>query len=42
MQMEQGTAKRTLHPIKLLAAAYGLKPELRRELKSPKPRHVIS
>lgn len=27
MQMEQGTAKPTIHPIKLLALAYGLMPE---------------
>ncbi len=28
MQMEQGTAKPTIHPIKLLALAYGLMPEV--------------
>jgi Fe-S oxidoreductase len=28
IQMEQGTTKPTIHPIKLLAAAYGLAPEL--------------
>lgn len=28
MQMEQGTTKPTIHPIKLLALAYGLHPEL--------------
>lgn len=28
MQMEQGTNKPTVHPLKLLALAYGLKPEL--------------
>jgi Fe-S oxidoreductase len=28
MQMEQGTSKPTVHPIKLLALAYGLMPEL--------------
>ncbi len=27
MQMEQGTTKPTLHPIKVLAQAYGLNPE---------------
>ena len=27
LQMEQGTSKPTIHPIKLLALAYGLKPE---------------
>ncbi len=26
MQMEQGTTKPTLHPLKLLASAYGLMP----------------
>jgi hypothetical protein len=26
--MEQGTSKPTIHPIKLLALAYGLMPEL--------------
>ena len=28
MQMEQGTSKPTIHPLKLLALSYGLKPEL--------------
>ncbi len=28
MQMEQGTTKPTLHPLKLLAHAYGLMPEV--------------
>jgi Fe-S oxidoreductase len=28
IQMEQGTTKPTIHPIKLLALAYGLMPEL--------------
>ena len=28
MQMEQGTNKPTLHPLKVLALAYGLMPEL--------------
>ena len=28
MQMEQGTDKPTVHPVKLLALAYGLMPEL--------------
>jgi hypothetical protein len=27
MQMEQGTSKPTLHPLKLLALSYGLMPE---------------
>jgi len=28
MQMEQGTSKPTIHPLKLLAMAYGLMPEI--------------
>ena len=28
IQMEQGTVKPTIHPIKILAKAYGLMPEL--------------
>lgn len=32
MQMEQATTKPTVHPIKLLALAYGLMPELRQEI----------
>ena len=28
MQMEQGTTKPTIHPLKLLALAYGLMPEI--------------
>ncbi|HEV2972083.1 MAG TPA: anaerobic glycerol-3-phosphate dehydrogenase subunit C [Pirellulales bacterium] len=32
MQMEQGTTKPTLHPLKLLAMAYGLMPELAGQL----------
>jgi FAD/FMN-containing dehydrogenase/Fe-S oxidoreductase len=42
IQMEQGVTKRTLHPIKLLSLGYGLNPELRRQFKGPKPRHVMS
>ena len=42
MQMEQGAAKRTIHPIKLLSLAYGLNPSLRLALKEPKPRHEVS
>ena len=33
IQMEQGTTTPTLHPIKLLALAYGLMPEIRDKLK---------
>jgi Fe-S oxidoreductase len=32
-QMEQGTGKRTLHPVQFLALAYGLMPELERRLR---------
>lgn len=35
IQMEQGTPKPTVHPVKLLALAYGLMPELRDLLDSP-------
>nr|WP_303652739.1 FAD-binding and (Fe-S)-binding domain-containing protein [Paludisphaera mucosa] len=42
IQMEQGIAKRTLHPVKLLALAYGLNPSLRLHFKDPKPRHAMS
>jgi Fe-S oxidoreductase len=42
MQMEQGTTKRTLHPVKLLSLSYGLSPSLRQRFKDPKPRHDLS
>jgi Fe-S oxidoreductase len=42
IQMEQGVAKRTLHPIKLLSLGYGLNPSLRQHFKDPKPRHAMS
>lgn len=32
MQMEQGTTKSTLHPLKLLAAAYGLMPKMAKSI----------
>jgi hypothetical protein len=35
LQMEDGAAKRTLHPAQYLALAYGLLPELRRRLHEP-------
>jgi FAD/FMN-containing dehydrogenase/Fe-S oxidoreductase len=35
MQMEQGTTKPTIHPIKLLALAYGLMPEIASLLTTP-------
>jgi hypothetical protein len=33
--MEQGTSKPTLHPLKLLALAYGLLPEIGRPRQAP-------
>jgi len=42
IQMEQGSPKRTLHPMMLLSLAYGLNPLLRQHFKDPKPRHVMS
>jgi FAD/FMN-containing dehydrogenase/Fe-S oxidoreductase len=41
IQMEQGSPKRTLHPMKLLSLAYGLNPLLRQHFKDPKPRHIM-
>jgi FAD/FMN-containing dehydrogenase/Fe-S oxidoreductase len=42
MQMEQGSPKRTYHPVKLLGLGYGMLPALRRRFKDPKPEHVVS
>lgn len=42
MQMEQGSVKRTLHPIKLLSLSYGLNPSLLRHFQTPKSRNEIS
>jgi Fe-S oxidoreductase len=42
MQMEQGAEKRTVHPVKLLALAYGVDPKLRRHLTEPKPPRRLS
>jgi FAD/FMN-containing dehydrogenase/Fe-S oxidoreductase len=42
IQMEQGIAKRTLHPIKLLSLGYGLNPYLRQHFKDPKPRNRMA
>jgi Fe-S oxidoreductase len=41
MQMEQGSIKRTIHPIKLLSLSYGLNPNLQAIYKSPKGRLEI-
>jgi FAD/FMN-containing dehydrogenase/Fe-S oxidoreductase len=35
LQMEEGSAKRTLHPVQYLALAYGLLPEVARRLEEP-------
>jgi FAD/FMN-containing dehydrogenase/Fe-S oxidoreductase len=35
MQMQEGTRKRTLHPVQYLAIAYGLVPELSKRLRKP-------
>lgn len=35
MQMQEGTGKRTLHPVQYLAYAYGLLPEIAAKLKRP-------
>ncbi len=42
MQMEQRTTRPTVHPLKLLALAYGLMPELQRALQPSSNRRVIS
>ncbi len=42
MQMEQGTLTPTIHPIKLLALAYGLLPELRQSLKPSRQKLVVT
>lgn len=41
MQMEQGTTKRTLHPVKLLSLSYGLNPSLLRHYRNPKRRRKV-
>ena len=35
MQMQEGTGKRTLHPVQYLAYAYGLLPEIGAKLRRP-------
>jgi Fe-S oxidoreductase len=42
IQMEQGTTKRTIHPIKVLALAYGLMPEIASMLTSPGEELIIT
>ena len=41
LQMQQGTAKTTLHPLKLLALAYGLMPEVS-QLLAPSSEELIA
>ena len=41
IQMEQGSVKRTLHPVKLLNLSYGLDPYLRQHFRDAKARHVM-
>jgi len=42
LQMEQGTATPTLHPLKLLALAYGLMPELAQRLRPSRKRLLVT
>ena len=42
MQMEQGASIPTVHPIKILALAYGLMPELRSSLSSKPAGYLMS
>jgi Fe-S oxidoreductase len=42
MQMEQGTTRPTIHPIKLLALAYGLMPEIAPQIRTPSRRFVVT
>jgi Fe-S oxidoreductase len=41
LQMEEGTGKRTLHPVQYLALAYGLMPELSRRLGERRRRGLV-
>ena len=42
MQMEQGTTKPTIHPMKLLAYAYGLMPEVAALLTTPGEELIVT
>ena len=42
IQMEQGTSKPTLHPIKLLALAYNIMPELEEQLRGSTRDLIVS
>jgi len=41
-QMEQGTSTPTVHPLKLLAYAYGLMPEIENKLQPTRRKLVVS
>jgi Fe-S oxidoreductase len=42
IQMEQGAGKPTIHPVKLLALAYGLMPEVAELLSAPVEELVVT
>ena len=42
LQMQEGTGKRSLHPVQYLALAYGLMPELADHLRRPWNKRVSS
>jgi Fe-S oxidoreductase len=42
MQMEQGTPRPTIHPVKLLALAYGLMPDIARQVRAASRRFVVT
>lgn len=42
IQMEQGTTTPTLHPLKLLAIAYGVMPELRKKMRPSRHKLVVT
>jgi Fe-S oxidoreductase len=42
MQMEQGTTRPTIHPIKLLALAYGLMPDVARQIRATSRQFVVT
>ena len=42
IQMEQGTDKPTIHPIKLLALSYGLKSDIARLLTTPAEELIVT
>ncbi len=42
LQMEQGTPTPTLHPLLILAWAYGLLPETQSRLHAPRPALIVS